>query len=63
MGLTTDVPEHNGSVQACVNITQGSVESGDNFVLTYISTSTLNESGSAVGMNLQLQCMTLDLLM
>ena len=48
VGLTTSVPENNNSVQACVNITQGSVESS---VLTYISTSTLNEPFSAIGMS------------
>ena len=46
MGLTTNVSENNSSVQACVNITRGSIESYNNYVYAYISTT---GSGSAVG--------------
>lgn len=49
MGLTTNVSENNSSVQACVNVTQGSVESRDNSVYAYISTSASTGSNSAIG--------------
>ena len=49
MGLTTNVSENNSSVQACVNITRGSVESNDNSVFAYISTSALTGFDSADG--------------
>jgi hypothetical protein len=49
-GLSTNVSENNGSVQACVNITQGSVESSDNSVYAYISTSPSTGFNSAIGM-------------
>ena len=50
MGLTTDVSENNSTVQACVNITRGSVESSDNSVFAYISTSPSTGINSAIGM-------------
>ena len=49
MGLTTNVSENNGSVQACVNVTHGSVESRDNFVYAVISTSASTGINSATG--------------
>ena len=49
MGLTTNVSENNSSVQACVNITRGSVESTDNSVFAYISTPALTGFDSADG--------------
>ena len=49
IGLTTEVYEHNISVQVCVNITQGSVESSDNSVYARISTSASIGFNSAVG--------------
>ena len=55
MGLTTSVSENNSTVQACVNITQGSVESSDNSVFAYISTSESTGMNSAVGKALTLQ--------
>ena len=44
MGLTTNIYENNGSVQACVNITHGYLEADS----AYVQYSTY--SGSAVGM-------------
>ena len=49
MGLTTNVSENNGSVQACVNITEGSVESRDNSVRAFVSTSASSGINSATG--------------
>ena len=49
MGLTTNVSENDSTVQACVNITQGSVDSRDNYVFAYISTSASTGFNSAVG--------------
>ena len=49
IGLTTEVSENNISVQVCVNITQGSVESSDNSVYARISTSASIGFNSAVG--------------
>ena len=49
MGLTTNVSENNSSVQACVNVTQGTVESSDNSVYACISTSASTGSNSAIG--------------
>jgi hypothetical protein len=49
MGLTTNVSENNSSVEACVNITSGSVNSSDNYVYAYISTSPSTGFNSAVG--------------
>ncbi len=51
-GLSTNVSENNSSVQACVNITQGSVESSDNSVYAYISTSPSTGFNSAIGMHM-----------
>ncbi len=47
-GLTTNVSENNSSVEACVNITQGSVNSSGS-VYAYISTSASIGFNSAVG--------------
>ena len=54
MGLTTNVSENDSTVQACVNITQGYVDSRDNrdIVFAYISTSESTGFNSAVGKNI-----------
>ena len=49
MGLTTNVSENNSTVQDCVNITHGTVESSDNSVYPFISTSPSFEINSATG--------------
>ena len=41
-GITTDVFENNGSVQACVNITSGTVNVSD-YVYAYLSTQSASE--------------------
>ena len=47
IGLTTNIYENNGSVQACVNITQGYLEAHSAYI--WYSTS----SGSAIGIQYQ----------
>ena len=47
MGLTTNIYENNGSVQACVNITHGYLEASSAYV--WYST----YSGSAIGIHYQ----------
>ena len=51
MGLTTNVSENDSAVQACVNITQGYVNTSHNhdIVFAYISTSESTGFNSAVG--------------
>ena len=55
MGLTTNVSENNSTVEACVNITHGSVESSDNSVFAFISTSSSTGINSAIGMTSTVQ--------
>ena len=51
MGLTTNVSENDSTVEACVNITQGYVNTSHNhdIVFAYISTSESTGFNSAVG--------------
>ena len=55
MGLTTNASENNNTVEACVNITHGSVESSDNSVFAFISTSPSTGINSAIGMTSTVQ--------
>ena len=48
-GISTSVSENNGSVQACVNITRGTLEST---ALVYVSTSASTGMDSATGMTI-----------
>ena len=49
VGISTSVSENNGSAQACVNITRGTLEST---ALVYISTSASTGMDSATGMTM-----------